>query len=697
MQNKQAFFQKLESGNQRHRFGLPTLFSSLLLVGAWISPVGAQDDMEEWEFNSEYPNKVVIGVGGVNISGDEAQFLQRVGLGESFYGGLEQLLYRSELDNDVLLKVEAKAIPGIEDYLAKVKFSKEDLGFLEFGYESYRTYYDATAGYDPVSGYSYTYFDENLHLDRSKLWIAAQWNNGNGTSLDLKYTRRLRDGKKGTTSWADGTTPLGSRLNIIPGFYEIDEVRNTFEVDLNHSNANLDVNLGAVWENHEQDNRRYFRRQPENSADRYFLHREKFETDMFNGHGSISYRFNEKTRVNVGTAYTTLDTILNGSRTINGEFSTVFDPTFVRQNRDHGFLDLDGETNIKQWVMNANLEILATENLQIVPSIRVENYDTDSLVDVLETNANGRGVDSFEELQPFGDSYWDDVAGEIALVYRGISNVVLSAEYYASSGEGDLAQTEIDVETASIVSERDTKRERSEQKMSASLKYYPQAGLNFVFNVYQKVGKNDFKHQYEEYFEQMDFLTNDANFRVSWRPSKQLTLVSRVDVQQSKISQRVTGLQLVDAGEMESVIFSESFTYVPSDKFMLQGSASFVKDRLGTPVDELNGVDPLLVPDMNNDYWQLDLTATIALNAKRSLVVRGFHYESDGYPYNSDVTVPYGYTDEQTSVTVMARQKIDDFTSVSLQYGYYDLGELTSGGRNDYEAHVLYCRWERQF
>jgi len=708
MQNKQALIQKLEISSQRQHMGLIRFFTSLVILGGLSLPLMAQDDMEEWEFNSEYPNKLVIGVGGVNVAGDEGQFLQRVGLAESFYGGLEELIYRSELENEVLLKVDAKAIPGIEDYLAKVKFTKEDLGFLEFGYESYRTYYDATGGYDPVSDYYYTYFDESLHLDRSKLWIAAQWNNGNGTSLDLKYTYRVRDGKKGTTSWADGTSALGGRVYIVPGFYDIDETRSTFEVDLNHRNESLAINLGGVWETHEMDNRRQFRRQPETSADRYVVHQEDFETDMFNSHGSLSYQFNEKTRLNIGTAYTTLDTILKGNRTINGGFSTVYDPNFLRQYRDHGFLDLHGETNVKQWVMNGNLEILATENLQIVPSIRLENYDTDSIADVLETGAGRDGVDSFHELQPFGNSYWDDVAGEIALVYRGISNVVLSAEYYASSGEGDLSETETDLETSVIEFERDTKRERSEQKLSASLKYYPQAGLNFVLNVYHKEGKNDFDHfidptantggdRFPAYYEQMDFLTNDANFRISWRPTKQLSLVSRVDYQQSTISQRAADLKLVDSGEMETVIFSEAFTFIPNDKFMLQGSMSFVRDRLGTPTDELNGVSDQLVPDINNDYWQVDLTATFALNAKRSLIVRGFHYESDGYLNNADVTVPYGYTDEQSSVTAMLRQKIDDFTSVSVQYGYYDLGEMTSGGRNDYEAHVLYCRWERQF
>ena len=708
MQKINRFNKIVNSANEMkrvHLFG--GLMSILFLCGSSMNAI-AQDDMEQWEFNAEYPNIIVLGVGGVNISGDTGQFLQRVGLGENYYGGLEDLQYRSELENDVRLELEAKAIPGLEDYLARVKLIKEELGFLEFGYKSFRTFYDATGGYDPISGYSYSYFDEDLHLDRSELWIAAQWNNGNGTSLDMKYSRKMRDGKKGTTSWADGTNAEGRRLNIIPGFYEIDEVRSTFEVDLNHQNENLTLNVGGVWETNEQDNSRKFRRQPENSADRYFLHREKFDTDMLNGHGSVSYKINENARLNIGSAYTTLDTILNGSRTINGQFSTVFDPSFVRQNRDHGFMDLHGETNIKQWVMNANMELLVNENLQIVPSVRIENYDTDSLADVLETNANGRGVDSFEELSPFGNSYWDDVAGELAVVYRGISKWVLSAELYASSGEGDLAETETDVETAAILLERESKRERSEQKISLSAKYYPQPGLNYVFNMYHKEGDNDFSHvvdttaetgrdRFPAYYEQLNFSTDDANFRVSWKPTKQLSLVTRVDYQQSTISQRASGLDLVDSGEMETVIFSEAFTFIPNAKFMLQGNMSFVKDSFETPTDELDGVSPSLVPDMNNDYWQMDLSATFALGANRSIVVRGFRYESDGYTNNAAVTVPYGYTDEQTSLTIMGRQRINDFTTVSLQYGYYDLSELTSGGRNDYEAHVVYCRWEHQF
>ena len=149
-------------------WGTLTLVGFSLHFAAW-----AQDDMEAWEFNAEYPNKMVLGVGGVNVSGDEGQFQKRTHLGESFYGGLEELLYKTELGEGLMLDMEAKALPGIEDYLARFRLIKEDVGYLEFGYQSSRTYYDATGGYDPISGYQYSYFDEALYLDRSKLWVAG--------------------------------------------------------------------------------------------------------------------------------------------------------------------------------------------------------------------------------------------------------------------------------------------------------------------------------------------------------------------------------------------------------------------------------------------------------------------------------------------------------------------------------------------
>ena len=668
----------------------------------------AQDDLEAWEFDAEYPNHVILGLGGVSVSGDEAQFAKRNRIGEEFWGGLESLRYRGEQGEGLLLDVQGRILPGIGDYLAKLRITKEDLGFLEVGYTSTRTYYDATGGYDPATGYSYSYFDESLHLDRSELWVAAHWTGDAGTSLDLRYRYRTREGKKGTSSWADGTTPGGRNLGIIPGFYEIDERIHSVELDVNHQNEQFEVNVGGVWQTHEQDNSRNFRRQPEQGADRYFVHREKFETDMLNGHGSMSYRFNEKTRLNVGTSYTRLDTILNGSRTINGEFSTVFDPNFVRQNRDHGFLDLDGETQVRQWVMNANLEIRASENLQIVPSVRVENYDTESLAHVMETNANGRGVDSFHELQPFGDSYWDDVAAELAVVYRGLPKWVLSAELLGSRGEGDIAETDLDVETAEILFDRSTRRDRSEQKISVTAKYYPQPGLNLVFNAYHKEGNNDFDHKidptapvggdrFPAYYEQLDFSTQDLNLRVTWRPSRQLSLVSRVDYQESTVSQRAADLMLVDSGDLQTVIYSQAFTLVPNDKVLLQGSVSFVKDRVKTPADDIQGLNPAIAPDGKNDYWQADLSANFTLSPTRSLMVRGFMYKSQGFSKYLSGAVSYGFTDEQRSILLTGRQKIDDFTTVSLQYGYYDLSELTTGGRNDYDAHVVYCRWERQF
>ncbi|MCB1122002.1 MAG: hypothetical protein KJT03_10660, partial [Verrucomicrobiae bacterium] len=444
------------------------------------------------------------------------------------------------------------------------------------------------------------------------------------------------------------------------------------------------------------------------SGDRYVMQSEDFDSDLFNGHGAVSYQLSKQLRFNLGSSYTSIDTILNGSRTINGEFSPVFDPNFVRQNRDHGFLDLDGKTKMRQWVTNANLEYKPSEDLQIIPSIRFENYDTDSHADVLESNANGRGDDTFEELQPFGNSYWDDLSAQIEVIYRGVPNWVFNGEIYAARGEGDISEREIDVELAEVILERDTRRDRDEDKISLSAKYYPQPGLNYILNYYHKEGKNDFDHVLDPtaptggdrlpaFFENLDFETDDVNFRISWRPTQKLSMVTRYDYQLSETRMSGAGLDIIQASEIETEIFSQAFTFIPNEKYFFQASYNLVSDTLDTPANELTGVDPLLVPDASNDYWQADLSCNMLLNDKQSLLFRVFRYESDGYLNNSLVTQPYGYTDEQTAFTVTGTHKIDALTRVSLQYGFYDLDEIAQGGQNDYSAHVIYCRWEKSF
>jgi hypothetical protein len=685
---------------------------TILLGISMASPstgFAADEDLEQWEIDAKTPNIVVFGVGGVSVDGDEAQFLARENAGKDVFGGLEYLWFTNELKEGLIGEVEARAMYEIEDYLMRLRLTKEDVGFLEFGYKSFREWFDATGGYDPINDESIHFFDEQMFIDRDVLWIAGQYSNDEDTIFNFKYSRRTREGMKGSTAWADATLSNGDRKNIVPGFYNIDEERHTIEADLEHYGNKSDFNLGVVWETNKQYNSRNHRRMPDTSADRYVTQTEDFDTDLFNGHGAVGYKINDQLRFNVGSSYTTMDTILNGSRTINGEFSPVYDPNFQRQNRDHGFIDLDGKTNMKQWVVNANAEYLVTKDFQIIPSIRFENYDTDSYADVIETNSNGRpGGDSFEELQPFGNSYWDDISGQIDMIYRGVPNWVFSGTYYASHGEGDISEREIDVELAEVILERDSTRNQYQEKLSLSAKFYPQPGLNYILNYYHKTADNDWDHVLDPtastggdrlpaFFEDLNFTTDDVNFRISWRPTQKLSMVTRVDYQNSNTEMRGGSLQLIESAEMETKIFSQAFTFIPNQKYMIQASYNLVSDSLDTPANELTGVSPLLVPDTKNDYWQADLSLNCMLNEKQNVLFRLFRYESDGYLDNSQVTQPYGFTDEQTSFTITGKQKIDDLTTVSLQYGFYDLNEIAQGGQNNYQAHVVYCRWEKRF
>ncbi|MCB1123523.1 MAG: hypothetical protein KJT03_18365, partial [Verrucomicrobiae bacterium] len=230
-------------GYARHTIailGMSLLCSPLQLI--------ADEDLEEWEIIEENPNLIVLGIGNAWVDGDEAQYNAREDAGHDMFGGIEYLYTTNELSDTLLSELEMKAMAENADYLLRWKLIKEDVGFLEFGYKSFREWFDATGGYDPVNDASIHYFGEEMFIDRSALWIAAQYSGNEDTILNFKYTRRDREGMKGTTMWADANLENGDRKNIVPGFYNINEVRNTFEADLDHYGDKSDFNLGLVYE-----------------------------------------------------------------------------------------------------------------------------------------------------------------------------------------------------------------------------------------------------------------------------------------------------------------------------------------------------------------------------------------------------------------------------------------------------------------
>jgi hypothetical protein len=180
------------------------------------------------------------------------------------------------------------------------------------------------------------------------------------------------------------------------------------------------------------------------AADRYVTQKDEFESDVWNARAFTETRFNDKVLFTSGYSFTTLDTDVGGSRIYGADYDPVYDPLFARrQQRDEGFLDLHGGSQVKQHVGNLNLMVTPLESLTIVPSVRVEHEDQDGEADFIETNVDAppARLPIQEPLINTRERGFTDVSEALEARYTGVTNWVFYVRGGMARRTGRFART----------------------------------------------------------------------------------------------------------------------------------------------------------------------------------------------------------------------------------------------------------------
>src|SRR5580765_8035777 len=80
----------------------------------------------------EYKNWIELGIGGLIIHGDEAQFKQEHGKSGDVFGGIEDMHFEQTMGKNGLFSVDAHAIFDNHDYNVVVNLNQPDLGYVRF-------------------------------------------------------------------------------------------------------------------------------------------------------------------------------------------------------------------------------------------------------------------------------------------------------------------------------------------------------------------------------------------------------------------------------------------------------------------------------------------------------------------------------------------------------------------------------------
>jgi hypothetical protein len=684
------------------------------------------------ETTEEEPkNWIELGIGGVIVHGDTAQFEQEHRMGEGAFGGISDLHFEQDVSKDVQLTVDGHATFDWNDYDIKVQLTKAKIGYLRAGFTEFRSWYDGNGGFFPHNNAWFEPPFPEMHIDRGEAWVELGLRVPDWPEITLRYTHEFRDGQKDSTTWGD-TTLTGLAVNparkIVPSFRNIDEKRDIFSLDISKTFGNTDVLLGMRYEHIDDSDSLNMERgagqlppvvRPP-GAQRFVTQHLNDDIDLFSGHAITETRFSDSLWFTAGYSYTTLENDISGSRNFGTHFDSAFgEPVPTLGQRDHAFIDLAGMAEIKYHVFDANVFWMPTKDLNVISAFRYthEAQDTNANFLALEpvantppfTPANPSGGFHFGPPFPVAGertSDYDRFAERLELRYTGIRDWLLYAEGEWEEESGHVFEVQPNEEEEAL--DKDT--HFLGQKYTVGATWYPMTRLNLAAQYYHKIASYDndlFTGPHQRLVGQ-DWNTDDVNVRLTLRPKiptclGTVSMVSRYDFVYTDIHGKwaidTEPLNEEQTGEITKHVITESITWSPLARLYLQTDVSVVLNQTDTPASKINltpNTSPTVV-DFRNDYWTVTASVGYILNDKTDLRADYSFYCANDHFKNAAVGMPYGLGATENSFSVTAGRQIAKNVRLLLKYSYFTYEDVTSGNHNNYEAHSIYSGLQYRF
>jgi hypothetical protein len=699
--------------------------------------------------SAEGKNWIELGIGGLVINGNAAQFKQEHGMSGDVYGGIQDLHYEQTVGKNGTFSVDGHAIFDNHDYDVKMELSQPGLGYIRGGYTEFRSWYDGNGGFFPVNGQIFSPAHPEMYIDRGEAWVELGLRMPNLPEITLHYSHQFRDGEKDSLIWGDTTlTGLATARKIAPAFRDIDETRDLFAADIIQTFGNTDVGVGMRYEHSDTDDQLQLERAAGQlppivaapGAQRFFTQDDKNSLDSFNGHVSTETRFSDSLWLTSAYSYTTLGSDIAGTRIVGTDYDSLYGaPILTLQLRDEGFLNLAGTSQVDEHVFNLSLMWLPAKQLTLLSAFRYTHQDNDSWSTFLDTNtaANvapfnaGNPKGGYHLIAPVMDAAdsadtFNNFAETLELRYDGITNWVFYVRGDWEEEFGTVHEHEIIGLTDQGALNKDTGL--LSQKYTAGANWYPMMTLNLSWQYYHKITDYDNHFNSElaspptlgaERSERMlnqELDTDDLNFRVTWRPKipaklGTLALVTRYDFVrgtidgQWAISPTAVGApptNTILASQQTAVltnhVITESITWNPCARLYLQGDISYVLNTTDTPADyNLIPNTSVTILDFKNDYWTVSGAAGYVLDQKTDLRAEYTYYRADDYQNNALVALPYGAGATEHTVSASISRQIAKNIRLKVQYSYFNYTDQTSGGFNNYEAHSIYSSLQFRF
>ncbi len=675
------------------------------------------------EQTEEYKNWIELGIGGLIINGDAAQFKQEHRMSGDVFGGIQDLHFEQAVGKDGLFSIDGHAIWDNNDYDVKLELSKPKVGYIKAGFTEFRSWYDGNGGFFPHNGG--TFFPPpfpEMHIDRGEVWVELGLRLPDWPEITIRYSHEFRDGQKDSTIWGDT-------------FRNIDETRDIVALDALKTFGNTDVNLGMRYEHSTIDDSLNMERGagqlpptvPPPGAQRFITQRDVNNLDLFSGHAITETRFSDSLWFTAGYSYTTLGSDIGGSRIIGTHFDANFgEPVPTLRPFDHGFINLAGTSQVDEHIFNANVLWMPLKDLTILTAFRYTHDDRESDSTFLATDSTPN-VPPFTPSNPQGGAHpitpepvaasastdYNRFGERLELRYTGIANWLFYAEGDWEEEFGNRLEHQEGGEEAGFeLLNLNEDTSFLGQKYIVGANWYPMLRLNLSAQYYHKIASysNDINSAIHQRLVDEDWNTDDVNVRITCRPKiptylGTLAFVTRYDFVRTEIDSKLAVFSDADilneeeSGVITKHVITEAITWSPLARFYLQANVSYILNQTDTPA---NNID--LVPNTNptvtnfrNDYWTVTSGAGYIIDDKTDFYTDYSFYCANDHFKNAAVAMPYGMGATEHTASASITRQLTKNMRLLLKYSYFNYRDVTSGGHNNYEAHSIYSGLQYRF
>jgi len=638
---------------------------------------------------SESPNVLVPALRYSTVNGDAGKFQEDLWIREHWAGGFDELSFERRFRNDFSLSFDGRVIVPEEDYRFRLKLGREDAGYFLAEYTEFRKYFDGTGGfYEPFEAAPFE-LENDLRLDVGSILLEAGLTRPGLPEVTVWYEHRFREGNKSLLEWGR-VIEGGVSKNIFPSFKNIDEKTDILGLSVEHRIGKVHVGDDFHYERHRTDTTRLDEeRNLDAGTAKTITVGENYSHEAFYNAFRIESFLRERFYCSLGYLYSRL----------RGDAGLRIDTVpFGPGPFDNNWFTRAVQVRHNSHTLNLNTMAGPFKDFAIYGGIKAETTDSEGDTDaVLLQTVPVLGPVSPEALIV---SNKDKSALEETLGVRftGLRYTTIYAEGKWLQGEIDLFEQELEDDAPGF--ERLTDMDRSDRRYTFGLNTSPLRGATFSLRYRRSFTNNDYNHLvdsqpgYSAFITGQDFKRDELSARLSFRPLPRthVSLMYRLLSLDTDTAYETIPPSSVRSGKHDANIYSIRAAVRPAARVHLTGLFSFQDDK-STAFD--NGSPSVVTWEA--DVFSMLLTAGYSIDEQTGLSLEYLFSRSDNAQKNILDGLPLGVDNRRHGLRLGLARQMTDKAQARFQYGYYKYDDESSGGADDYRAHVFFLTFAYSF